>query len=383
MCVCVCSLQLWRELLDGLVTESVRLRQKLELPENNTWSDTTHDHTCEYTHTHTHAWNIEDDLTFNIMIRSGAEGRARHRRSAPHERRHETSKCSRAGGDERSENSGGECDECFSPAEDSTCHLTSSTESPGSSDHVCCWGECAGALLVSTLGVWLSCTWANSTQVLFRKWRKQSVCSAAVMPECAVYVGSSLERISRWLMLCGRHGNSSQWEDRCTFSHHVTAQTCLSLLLSLSRSVSRTYTRSQREYKHSDWRSTLWHLQICAFNIVCVFRNVGAWRNSCQKRGGRVQERETPALPLRVLNTNTHRRTHTEHCCTHRQDTHTLKHTQAPLWCFSTHSHIQSWFILSYLVIRWWYLCVFQVYALMERMVDSLCDLLHDSQTAY
>ncbi|XP_051731914.1 MYCBP-associated protein [Ctenopharyngodon idella] len=43
----IISLQLWRELLDGLVTESVRLRQKLELPENNTWSDTTHDHTSE------------------------------------------------------------------------------------------------------------------------------------------------------------------------------------------------------------------------------------------------------------------------------------------------------------------------------------------------
>lgn len=44
----IISLQLWRELLDGLVTESVRLRHKLGLPENNTWSDTTHDlHTLE------------------------------------------------------------------------------------------------------------------------------------------------------------------------------------------------------------------------------------------------------------------------------------------------------------------------------------------------
>ncbi|XP_067296763.1 MYCBP-associated protein isoform X2 [Pseudorasbora parva] len=42
------SLQLWRELLDGLVTDSVRLRHKLGLPENNTWSDTTHgQHTLE------------------------------------------------------------------------------------------------------------------------------------------------------------------------------------------------------------------------------------------------------------------------------------------------------------------------------------------------
>ncbi|KAK7161060.1 hypothetical protein R3I94_003899 [Phoxinus phoxinus] len=44
----IISLQLWRELLDGLVTESVRLRHKLGLPENNTWSDTTHSlHTLE------------------------------------------------------------------------------------------------------------------------------------------------------------------------------------------------------------------------------------------------------------------------------------------------------------------------------------------------
>lgn len=291
------------------------------------WDDTQPPHLWVHTHKHTFVWKTEDGLTFNIMICSGAEGRAEDRGST-HERRHETSKCSRAGG---VESSGGECDECCSPAEDSRCHQTSSTESldmSDSSDHVCLWGECTGALLESTLRVWLSCTWTNSTQVLFRKWRKQ-----AVMPECAVYVGSSLERISRWLMLCGRHGNSSQWEDRCTFSHHVTAQTCLSL----SRSVSRTHTHSQREYKHSDWHSTL--LQICAFNNVCVFRNVGAWRNSCQKRGGRVQERETPALPLRVLNTNTHRRTHTEHCCTHRQDTHTLEDTHSDV---SAHIHTSS-----------------------------------------
>nr|XP_055060048.1 MYCBP-associated protein isoform X1 [Misgurnus anguillicaudatus]XP_055060049.1 MYCBP-associated protein isoform X1 [Misgurnus anguillicaudatus] len=33
------SLQLWRELVDGLVSESVRLRDTLGLPENNVWSD--------------------------------------------------------------------------------------------------------------------------------------------------------------------------------------------------------------------------------------------------------------------------------------------------------------------------------------------------------
>ncbi|XP_067260934.1 MYCBP-associated protein isoform X2 [Chanodichthys erythropterus] len=40
----IIGLQLWRELLDGLVNESVRLRHKLGLPENNTWSETTHNH---------------------------------------------------------------------------------------------------------------------------------------------------------------------------------------------------------------------------------------------------------------------------------------------------------------------------------------------------
>ncbi|KAK2909424.1 hypothetical protein Q8A67_005261 [Cirrhinus molitorella] len=37
---CDISVQLWRELLDGLVHESVRLRHTLGLQENNTWTDT-------------------------------------------------------------------------------------------------------------------------------------------------------------------------------------------------------------------------------------------------------------------------------------------------------------------------------------------------------
>ncbi|XP_051561069.1 MYCBP-associated protein [Myxocyprinus asiaticus] len=41
------SVQFWRELLDSLVSESVRLRNTLGLPENNTWSDTTQDHNIE------------------------------------------------------------------------------------------------------------------------------------------------------------------------------------------------------------------------------------------------------------------------------------------------------------------------------------------------
>lgn len=48
---CVRSLQLWRDVVDGLVVESVKLRATLGLPEHNVWSDTTQEHnTCEYTH---------------------------------------------------------------------------------------------------------------------------------------------------------------------------------------------------------------------------------------------------------------------------------------------------------------------------------------------
>ncbi|KAG1955827.1 MYCBP-associated protein [Pimephales promelas] len=78
----IISLQLWRELLDGLVTESVRLRHKLGLPENNTWSDTTHNlHTLEQ--------KEEEDRTGGRPGRARAEERGSLKK--PEERKTDSS----------------------------------------------------------------------------------------------------------------------------------------------------------------------------------------------------------------------------------------------------------------------------------------------------
>lgn len=42
-------LQLWRELLDGLAGEDLRLRQVLGIPENHLWGDTHQELSGEYT----------------------------------------------------------------------------------------------------------------------------------------------------------------------------------------------------------------------------------------------------------------------------------------------------------------------------------------------